>query len=157
MDELALELKMNRLEIRRINAFRLGSKTATGQILKESMGLREAIEACAAAFDWTGVTGRAGYGDPERSRRRGVGMALGFYRTSIGTGFDGCGANVYVHEDGSVLLYTGITELGQGSFTVLPQICAEELGVEVEDIRLVAPDTDLCRNRGPRSEVDRPP
>jgi len=149
MDELALELKMNPLEIRRINAFRLGSKTATGQILKESMGLREAIEACAAAFDWDRRYREAGYGDPERSRRRGVGMALGFYRTSIGTGFDGCGANVYVHEDGSVLLYTGITELGQGSFTVLPQICAEELGVEVEDIRLVAPDTDLVPESGP--------
>jgi CO/xanthine dehydrogenase Mo-binding subunit len=149
MDELALELKMNPLEIRRINAFRLGSKTATGQILKESMGLREAIEACAAAFDWDRRYREAGYVDPERSRRRGVGMALGFYRTSIGTGFDGCGANVYVHEDGSVLLYTGITELGQGSFTVLPQICAEALGVEVEDIRLVAPDTDLVPESGP--------
>ena len=149
MDELALELKMNPLEIRRINAFRLGSKTATGQILKESMGLREAIEACAAAFDWDRRYREAGYVDPERSHRRGVGMALGFYRTSIGTGFDGCGANVYVHEDGSVLLYTGITELGQGSFTVLPQICAEELGVEVEDIRLVAPDTDLVPESGP--------
>jgi CO/xanthine dehydrogenase Mo-binding subunit len=149
MDELALELKMNPLEIRRINAFRLGSKTATGQILKESMGLREAIEACAAAFDWDRRYREAGYVDQERSRRRGVGMALGFYRTSIGTGFDGCGANVYVHEDGSVLLYTGITELGQGSFTVLPQICAEELGVEVEDIRLVAPDTDLVPESGP--------
>jgi CO/xanthine dehydrogenase Mo-binding subunit len=149
MDELALELKMNPLEIRRKNAFRLGSKTATGQILKESMGLREAIEACAAAFDWDRRYREAGYVDPERSRRRGVGMALGFYRTSIGTGFDGCGANVYVHEDGSVLLYTGITELGQGSFTVLPQICAEELGAEVEDIRLVAPDTDLVPESGP--------
>ena len=56
---------------------------------------------------------------------------------------------MYVHEDGSALLYTGITELGQGSFTVLAQICAEELGVEVEDIRLVSPDTDLVPESGP--------
>ncbi len=149
LDELALELRMNPLEIRRKNAFRLGSTTATGQVLKESMGLREAIEACAAAFDWDRRYRQAGYVDPQRTRRRGVGMALGFYRTSIGTGFDGCGANVYVHEDGSALLYTGITELGQGSFTVLAQICAEELGVEVEDIRLVSPDTDLVPESGP--------
>jgi CO/xanthine dehydrogenase Mo-binding subunit len=149
MDELALELGMNPLEIRRKNAFRLGSATATGQILKESMGLRETIEACAKAFDWDRRYQERGYVDAERSRRRGVGMALGFYRTSIGAGFDGCGANVYVHEDGSVLLYTGITELGQGSFTVLPQICAEELGIEVEDIRLVSPDTDLVPESGP--------
>jgi CO/xanthine dehydrogenase Mo-binding subunit len=149
MDELASELKMSPLEIRKKNAFQLGSATATGQILEESMGLRETIEACAKAFDWDRRYREAGYIDRERTRRRGVGMAMGFYRTSIGTSFDGCGANVYVHEDGSVLLYSGITELGQGSFTVLSQICAEELGVNVEDIRLVSPDTDLVPEAGP--------
>lgn len=149
MDELASELKMSPLEIRRKNAFQLGSETATGQILEESMGLRETIEACAKAFDWDRRYREAGYIDKERTRRRGVGVAMGFYRTSIGTSFDGCGANVYVHEDGSVLLYSGITELGQGSFTVLSQICAEELGVNVEDVRLVSPDTDLVPEAGP--------
>jgi CO/xanthine dehydrogenase Mo-binding subunit len=54
-----------------------------------------------------------------------------------------------VHEDGSVLLYTGITEMGQGAFTVLPQICAEELGVRMEDVRLVKPDTDMVPESGP--------
>ena len=149
MDELAVELKMSPLEIRRKNAFKLGSATATGQILDESMGLRETIDACAKEFDWDRRYRETGYIDRERTRRRGVGVAMGFYRTSIGTQFDGCGANVYVHEDGSVLLYSGITELGQGSFTVLSQICAEELGVNVEDIRLVSPDTDLVPEAGP--------
>ena len=149
MDELAAELKMSPLEIRRKNAFKLGSATATGQILDESMGLRETIDACAKEFDWDRRYRETGYIDRERTRRRGVGVAMGFYRTSIGTQFDGCGANVYVHEDGSVLLYSGITELGQGSFTVLSQICAEELGVNAEDIRLVPPDTDLVPEAGP--------
>jgi CO/xanthine dehydrogenase Mo-binding subunit len=74
---------------------------------------------------------------------------MGWYRTSFGISSDGCGANVYVNEDGSVLLYTGITEMGQGSFTVLSQICAEALGVEIEDIRLVHPDTDRVPESGP--------
>jgi CO/xanthine dehydrogenase Mo-binding subunit len=74
---------------------------------------------------------------------------MGWYRTSIGISADGCGANVYVHEDGSVMLFTGITEMGQGSFTVLPQICAEELGVLLEDVRLVQPDTDIVPESGP--------
>jgi CO/xanthine dehydrogenase Mo-binding subunit len=78
-----------------------------------------------------------------------VGIGMGWYRTSIGFSGDGCGANVALHEDGSVLLYTGITEMGQGAFTVLPQICAEALGVEVEEIRLVTPDTDLVPDSGP--------
>jgi len=149
MDELAAALGMNPLEIRKKNAFRLGSATATGQILDESMGLRETIEACARAFDWDRRYREAGFVDKEQTRRRGVGIGMGFYRTSGGAKSDAAGANVYVHEDGSVLLYSGITEIGQGSFTALSQICAEELGVGVEDIRMVEPDTDLVPESGP--------
>ena len=82
---------------------------------------------------------------------------MGWYRTSIGTAGDGCGANVYVHEDGSVLLFTGITEMGQGSFTVLPQICAEDFGIAVDQVRLVPPDTDWSRSPGRRSAAAPPP
>ena len=149
IDELALELGMDPLEIRRKNAFKLGSTTATGQVLDQSVGLQETLESCARAFDWEKRSKKAGYLDPQKTKRRGVGIGMGWYRTSIGIAGDGCGANVYVHEDGSVLLYTGITEMGQGSSTVLPQICAEELGISVDQVRLVTPDTDLVPESGP--------
>lgn len=149
MDELAAELGLSPVEIRLKNAFELGSATATGQVLNQSVGLKETLEACANAFEWDRRYKETGYIDKERTKRRGVGVGMGWYRTSIGTAGDACGANVYVHEDGSVLLYTGITEMGQGAFTVLPQICAEELGVRVEDVRLVQPDTDLVPESGP--------
>ena len=149
MDELAQEIGMDPAELRRINAFRLGSVTATGQVLDQSVGLIETLDACAKAFKWEDRYGKSQYVDTKSSKRRGVGIGMGWYRTSIGTGSDACGANVYVHEDGSVLLYTGITEMGQGAFTVLPQICAEELGVSMEDVRLVKPDTDMVPESGP--------
>ena len=149
MDELALELGMDPLDIRRKNAFKLGSATATGQILDQSVGLRETLEACAGEFDWERRSRETGYIDPEKTKRRGVGVGMGWYRTSIGTAGDGCGANVYVHEDGSVLLFTGITEMGQGSYTVLPQICAEELGICLDQVRLVQPDTQMVPESGP--------
>ena len=149
IDELAQELGMDPVDLRRINAFRLGSVTATGQVLDQSVGLIETLDACTKAFNWEDRYGTSQYVDAESSKRRGVGIGMGWYRTSIGTNGDGCGANVYVHEDGSVLLYTGITEMGQGSFTVLPQICAEELGVRMEDVRLVQPDTDMVPESGP--------
>jgi len=109
----------------------------------------DTLEACAEAFRWKERFGKNEYVDAQSSKRRGIGTGMGWYRTSIGTNGDGCGANVYVHEDGSVLLYSGITEMGQGAFTVLPQICAEELGVAMEDIRLVEPDTDRVPESGP--------
>jgi CO/xanthine dehydrogenase Mo-binding subunit len=149
IDELATELGISPLEIRRKNAFQLGSETATGQVLDQSVGLQETLETCAEAFEWDRRFNETGYVDKDRTKRRGVGIGMGWYRTSIGTSGDGCGANVNVHEDGSVLLYTGITEMGQGSFTVLPQICAEELGIRLEDVRLVQPDTDLVPESGP--------
>jgi nicotinate dehydrogenase large molybdopterin subunit len=149
MDELAQALGMDPLEIRRKNAFKLGSTTATGQVLDQSVGLRETLEACAQSFEWDKRYPKTGYVDEAKTRRRGVGVGMGWYRTSIGTKGDGCGANVFVHEDGSVLLFTGITEMGQGAYTVLPQICAEELGIEAEDVRYVQPDTDQVPESGP--------
>ncbi|HUU81553.1 MAG TPA: xanthine dehydrogenase family protein molybdopterin-binding subunit [Acidobacteriota bacterium] len=149
MDELAEELDINPIDIRRKNAFKLGSMTATGQVLDQSVGLLETVEACAENFNWDQRYRQTGYIDRQRTKRKGVGIGMGWYRTSIGISADGCGANVYVHEDGSVLLFSGITEMGQGSFTVLPQICAEELGVLFEDVRLVQPDTDIVPESGP--------
>jgi CO/xanthine dehydrogenase Mo-binding subunit len=149
MDELAEALEMDPLDIRRKNGFKLGSKTATSQVLDQSVGLQDTLEACAKAFDWDRRYKETGYIDETRTKRKGVGIGMGWYRTSIGTNNDACGANVYVYEDGSVMLSTGITELGQGSYTVLPQICAEELGVRVEDVRLAVPDTDIVPESGP--------
>ena len=149
IDELAQELKMNPIDIRRKNGFKQGSATATGQVLDQSVGLLDTLEACAEAFNWDQKYQETGYIDKEKTKRKGVGIGMGWYRTSIGISADGCGANVHVHEDGSVLLLTGITEMGQGSYTVLPQICAEELGVKLEDIRYVVPDTDIVPESGP--------
>jgi len=149
MDELAAELELDPLHVRRINAFRLGSATATGQVLDQSVGLLDTLDACAESFGWEERFGQNEYVDAESSKRRGIGVGMGWYRTSVGTAGDGCGANISVHEDGSVLLYSGITEMGQGAFTVLPQICAEALGVAMEDVRLVKPDTDQVPESGP--------
>jgi CO/xanthine dehydrogenase Mo-binding subunit len=149
MDELAQELGMNPVDIRRKNGFKLGATTATGQVLDQSVGLIDTLEACAEAFDWDRKYQETGYIDKDKTKRKGVGVGMGWYRTSIGISADGCGAHVHVHEDGSVLLFTGITEMGQGSYTVLPQICAEELGVRLEDIRYVVPDTDIVPESGP--------
>lgn len=149
IDELAQELGMSPLDMRRKNGFRLGSTTATGQVLDQSVGLQDTLEACAEAFNWDQRYQKTGFVDKDKTKRKGVGVGMGWYRTSIGISGDGCGANVYVHEDGSVLLFTGITEMGQGSYTVLPQICAEELGVNLEDVRVVTPDTDIVPESGP--------
>jgi CO/xanthine dehydrogenase Mo-binding subunit len=50
---------------------------------------------------------------------------------------------IKVNVDGSAVLYTGATDIGQGSDTVLLQIAAEELGIEFEKITIVSSDTKM--------------
>ncbi len=51
---------------------------------------------------------------------------------------------VRVNEDGTACLLTQAVDIGQGSDTVLSMIVAEELGVALEDVKIVTPDTDTC-------------
>jgi 4-hydroxybenzoyl-CoA reductase subunit alpha len=53
-------------------------------------------------------------------------------------------AVIQINVDGKVDLYVGSQDMGQGSNTTMAMICAEELGVHVEDIRLHMGDTDTC-------------
>jgi nicotinate dehydrogenase medium molybdopterin subunit len=52
-------------------------------------------------------------------------------------------AFIKVNQDGSAILYIGTADLGQGSTTVLAQIAAEELGISLEKVTVVAADTKI--------------
>ena len=151
VDELAEIMGMDPYELRMKNCVDLGSETATGQVLDQSVGLKETMEKSKETFQWAKLLKPAP--KPEElekgEKRRGVGMAIGWYRTSLGTFFDGAGVNLHLMDDGSVLVYQGLTEMGQGLFTTLSQIAAEALGVVLEDVRMVIPDTDVAPESGP--------
>ena len=77
--------------------------------------------------------------------RRGIGMASMLH---VGGGAkiyrsDGCGSVLSIDDFGKVTLVTGSTEIGQGSETVLAQIVAETLGVDIERVKIVNTDTDV--------------
>ena len=55
---------------------------------------------------------------------------------------------LHVHRDGTVSIYSGKVEIGQGILTALAQIAAEELGIAVERIRMVPADTALSPDEG---------
>src|SRR5437016_13172696 len=72
-------------------------------------------------------------------RRRGIGMAT---QSWGGGGGPPAYATVHVNSDGTVVLTTGSQDIGTGTRTVLAQICADELGVELEDVHVRLGDTD---------------
>jgi CO/xanthine dehydrogenase Mo-binding subunit len=145
MDELARELSLDPLEVRRRNALRAGEGTATGQVFSESVGIGATIEA---------VAERAG-ARPERRAPggrylHGRGVACLLQGISNGAeGVDAVGASVQVAQDGSALVGVGLTEMGQGSRTVYAQVASEVLGVEIGRVTVRQVDTDAVHDSGP--------
>ena len=146
MDLLAEKLGISPLEIRRRNALRVGSRTAVGQMLRESVGLPETIEAAATAFpesralaDPVRTWQRA---KPTYGKVRGWGMACAFKNVGLGGGVaDSAGAEVELSADGIIEVRIGAAEVGQGIVSVSSQIAAEVLGAKPDDIRVVVGDT----------------
>lgn len=133
LDQLAERLGMDPLELREKNLIQEGDPWFGGGEVA-SNGLVECIEKAKSASDWDNRKARSA----PPGMRRGTGVALGAHIS----GLLGTGAIVRVLEDGSIVLNTGAVDIGQGSDTVLVQMCAEALKVPVDRISLASPDTD---------------
>ncbi len=146
IDELADRLRIDRLEIRRINGLRAGDANATGQVYDASVGLQQTIEHIAS---------QPGPQSPREGNASdrylyGTGYACVAQGISNGAeGIDVTGASVQMSQDGSVLVGIGLTELGQGSRTVWAQIAAEALGVDIDNVSVRLVDTDGVHDSGP--------
>jgi carbon-monoxide dehydrogenase large subunit len=76
------------------------------------------------------------------ARREGRLLGIGIANYVEGTGLGPFeGASVRVTHSGKILVYTGAAPQGQGHATTLAQICADQLGVGVEDVSVVTGDT----------------
>ncbi len=149
MDLLAKELNMDPLEIRRVNIFKQGSETATGQKLTESIGILECLDAIQPHYEEAMKNWRTAESSPFKRKGVGIGaMCYGIGNTGMRNPST---ARVEMDPAGSVTLYTGCADIGQGSTTVLAQIVAETLGLETNDIQLVVGDTKYTTNAGATS------
>jgi len=133
IDQIAAKLGMDPLDLREKNLPRDGDPWFGGGKVASS-GLRDCVARARAASDWDNRKARPA----PAGHRRGTGVALAAHIS----GLLGTGAIVRVLEDGSIVLNTGAVDIGQGSDTVLSQICAEALKVPVEKVALASPDTD---------------
>ncbi len=151
MDELADRTGSDRLEFRRRNALKAGDATATGQVLEHSAGLAECLDALAP--HWQRLQReRAKFNASRRDAlRRGAGigcMCYGIGNTSLSNPST---MRVGLSADGELTLYNGAVDIGQGSNTILAQICADALGLPVREFRIVMGDTDRTADAGKTS------
>ena len=149
MDLIAEELGIDALELRRINAQKVGVVTATGQLLRESVGLLQTISKCDE--DMRGqANGNFRWGWREGDTAWGWGVACAYKNTGLGGGApDKSAAEVEAYDDGTIEVRTSSADMGQGLVAVLAQFAAEELGLPYKKVRVLLSDTDLTPDGGP--------
>jgi aldehyde oxidoreductase len=150
LDELAERLGIDALELRHRNAIRAGDRTATGQVIAASTGLAACLDALRPRWRQT----RAEAEDANRIKgviRRGVGIAAMWYGIGNTSLSNPSTMRVGIDREGRVTLYSGAVDIGQGSNTIMAQICADALGIPVAALVLVTGDTDLTPDAGKTS------
>jgi CO/xanthine dehydrogenase Mo-binding subunit len=142
MDMIAEELGIDPIEIRLRNARQKGEVLPNGDSIRNA-GLAECIAEAARASDFQRKYSENTQGQKEKSTlKKGIGMGVSSYFTGTLIYPNNSAAIVMFNDDGTLKLLTGALDIGQGAETVLCQIVAEELGVEMRDIRVVAADTE---------------
>ncbi|MGC2709725.1 MAG: molybdopterin cofactor-binding domain-containing protein [Candidatus Sulfotelmatobacter sp.] len=140
LDELAAKSGLDSAEIRQRNLLQPPCITVNG-LRVQSYGLPECIEKTIERSGWKQRKGKLPKG-------RGLGIACSHYvsgaaNSIIRSDMPHSTVNIKIDRDGGVVVYTGASEIGQGSDTMTAQIAAEVLGCSLNRIRVIAADTDL--------------
>ena len=140
LDAMAQELGLDPFALRRANLISPPYR-AVNDLQVNSCGLGECLDWVERASGWVSRKGRLGRG-------RGLGMACSHYVSGAAkpvhwTGEPHATVNLRLDFDGSVTLLTGAADIGQGSSTLLAMVAAEELGIGLERMRVVAADSAL--------------
>jgi xanthine dehydrogenase large subunit len=152
MDAIARERGLDPLDVRKANFYRPGGdKTPFGQTVDDMTTLPAMIEELELSSDY-------------RARRRAIAAfnadspyikrGLALTPVKFGISFtlihlNQAGALVHVYTDGSIHLNHGGTEMGQGLFTKVAQVVAEEFGVPIDFVRITATNTAKVPNASP--------
>ena len=127
MDRAARDLKIDRLQIRNINAPQTGSKVGSNRRNVTSSYLRDAQEKGAARFGWAERASRSG--QRHGSKVTGVGIGQAYHPAGF-NGFDGL---VRITPDGKLHIHTGVGNLGTFSHSGTARIAAEVLQYDWEN------------------------
>jgi aldehyde oxidoreductase len=150
-DDLAIRLGIDPLEFRILNSLTNQTPTVTGQVMGEGVGIRACFEALRPK--WKAARAEAVEFNAKSSGaiRRGVGVAGMWY---------GCGntslpnpstVRIGLKRNGRIALHQGAVDIGQGSNTIVAQICADALCVPVDCMDLISGDTSITPDCGKTS------
>ncbi|MFQ5605780.1 MAG: molybdopterin cofactor-binding domain-containing protein [bacterium] len=146
LDIAAKELNIDRVEIRRKNYLPPDAFPHNHEIIYQDFAplvydsgdYTPALEKALEMIDYQNFIDK----EQPKLRKQGKHVGLGIVSYVEGTGIGPYeGARVKIDASGKVNVATGIGTQGQGHFTSFAQVAAEQLGVDVKDVRVVTGDT----------------
>ena len=150
-DDLAIGLGIDPLEFRILNALDNQTPTVTGQVMGEGVGVLACFEALRPKWKVARAEAEEFNRKTTGPIRHGVGVAGMWY---------GCGntslpnpstVRIGLKRDGRVALHQGAVDIGQGSNTIIAQICADALSVPIACLDLISGDTSITPDCGKTS------
>lgn len=152
MDQVARVLGIAPDEFRRRNFLLSGDQTATGQTITQPLDLATLQERALVSADYRRKSALFRSENATGSVKRGIGFATFMH----GSGFTGSGERhlqsvleLEGTDEGGVCILSSMTEMGQGTNTILTQIAAEALRIPYGEVKMCRPDTALVPNSGP--------
>ncbi len=162
---LAEAIGMDPVEFRRRNLYREGDLESTQEPLPPGVSILPVFDRCVeeAVARFGGTTAQSGPDAPSGSDthrpgghwRRGIGIACGIKNVGYSFGFaEQSTATVELFGRGEVeraIVRVGAADVGQGSHLAMRQIAASRIGIVLEQVELVADDSELAPNAGSAS------
>ena len=152
MDRVAAAVGLAPDEFRRRNFIETGQTTAVGQVMHEAIDMTGLLGRALELSDYHAKRQRFAAMNATSPLKKGIGLAAFMH----GAGFTGSGEDhlasiveVEATVEGRVRILTSSTEIGQGTNTVFSQIVADALGISLDAVDVVQPDTAVVPNSGP--------
>ncbi len=140
LDMLAKDLNMDPCVLRNKNFLKENTLTV-GEFRITSNGVRECLDTVREKCDWDNRYGKLPFG-------HGLGVACGFFISGsalpiLWNRYPQTVVHAKLDFDGRIVMFSGASDIGQGSDTMLVQIAAEELGISMEYVQVEAADTKI--------------
>ena len=149
VDEIARYLGVDPLDVRKRNLYGIGERNITpyGMEVEDNV-LHEIVPRLETSSDYRARRREIDeYNETSEHLKRGLALTpVKFGISFTATHFNQAGALLLLYSDGTVQLNHGGTEMGQGLFTKVAQVVAEELKIDIDRIRVTASDTAKVPN-----------
>lgn len=149
IDDIARHLNLDPLDVRKLNFYGVTERNITPykQVIEDNI-IHEIVQQLEESSDYrTRRQEIAKFNASNRVLRRGMALTpVKFGISFTTTHLNQAGALLHIYTDGSVYLNHGGTEMGQGLFTKVAQVVAEELQIDVDQIKISATDTSKVPN-----------